>query len=80
MLRRDRKSVFMGEILGFTTLMHQLYLLTKETGIRLARIGGLLHPMSVVRVLGAWPKDWHGIRVLNRRWWRKQYIEVSSAT
>ena len=75
----ENQSSLGGNPRFYDFLAHAL-VLTKETGIRLARIGGLLHPMSVVWVLVACSKFVHGIRVLNRRCWRKQYIEVSSAT
>jgi hypothetical protein len=38
----------LGENPRFCDFLAHALVLTKETGIRLARIGGLLHPMSVV--------------------------------
>jgi hypothetical protein len=46
----------MEEFLGFPLLLHLLYLLTKETIIRLARQGRILHPMFVMEFAVAWAK------------------------
>jgi hypothetical protein len=44
----------MEEFLGFPLLMHLLYLLTKETIIRLARQSQILHPCFL------WGWQWRG--------------------